>query len=134
MNFRLVVAMSCFSLAACAPTDESRAPARTICSIGKADEGRVVRVVAVYETDHRHGALLSDAKCPDASIQIGFDAAEADDSVDAFDDYLDSATLQPGMIRTAVDITGMTEWNPHSLPANRDFRRIRLDSFKPLPR
>lgn len=134
MNTRLIVAASCLLVFGCSrpPQLEGKSPSspKSICSLSKSDYGHIIRVTAVYETDLRHGAFLSDERCPEASIAIGFDAEGVDDTVEKFDQSLYDAASRPGMVRAIVDISGRVETSSEAPAAKPEFRRLHLNSSK----
>ena len=103
----------------------------TICQLAHRGEARVgtrVRIRAEYFTDLRHGAFLSDPRCPSDSVQIGKYATDADKESLA---VLDKAMTQHSKFyighKFKVDITGIFEWNEglvinKELPPDRQLR------------
>ena len=120
----LVGATAALIVAACASNvrayahDKSRtweAPTRvvTVCGLVHWDQkmvGTRVRVRAEYFTDFRHGAFLSDPKCPSARLQLGVRSADADASLARFDKALGQHYDYYVGRKFKVDITGSFEW------------------------
>lgn len=101
----------------------------TVCELahwGQDMVGVRVRIRAEYFTDLRHGAFLSDRKCPGDRVQLAADAAGADISVSAFND----TTSEHGRYyighKFKVDVTGVFEWSKgliinKELPPDRQY-------------
>lgn len=103
----------------------------TVCELAHWSQNRVgtrVRILAEYFTDLRHGAFLSDPRCPHDGLQIGRYATNADkESLAA----LDRAMVQhEGFYigrKFKVDVTGIFEWDEghiinKELPPDRQLR------------
>lgn len=139
---RLILsAMALLLVAGCAPsmhisernhshTLENLARKATVCEIanwGRDMVGVRVRIRGEYFTDLRHGAFLSDHRCPTDRLQLAADAPDANNSVSNFN----KATAEHGRYyighKFKVDVTGIFEWSKgriinKDLPSGRQYR------------
>lgn len=108
------------------------APVReaTVCELahwGHDMVGTRVRIRAEYFTDLRHGAFLSDHRCPSDRLQLAADAPDAYKSVLEFN----KTTTGHGRYyighKFKVDVTGIFKWSKgriinKDLPPDRQYR------------
>jgi hypothetical protein len=113
--------------AACsgAPSDSASQPLfTTICALsaqGKKMDGILVRFKATYITDLRHGAFLTDSKCPSVFVEQGLDPVNVDASVPRFDEVVKGNIFDHKPRKFVVDVSGTFAWNSggmlHGVPA-----------------
>lgn len=63
-------------------------PKTTVCEMSKAKSdylNKIIQVNGLYETDMRHGALLSDPNCPEKAFRIGYYINEDEPSIVKFE-------------------------------------------------
>lgn len=102
----------------------------TVCDLANWGRGMVgvrVRLRAEYFTDFRHGAFLSDPKCPAVRLQLGVRSAAADASLERFDKALGQHYDYYLGRKFKVDVTGRFEWEEANvlykeLPPDRQLR------------
>ena len=86
----------------------------TVCELahwGQDMVGVRVRVRAEYLTDLRHGAFLSDSRCPSDRVQLAADAVHADKSVSEFNNVTTGNDRYYIGHKFKVDVTGIFEWS-----------------------
>ncbi len=116
-----------FQATACsgAPSANASQPVfTTICALsaqGKKMDGALVRFKATYITDLRHGAFLTDPKCPSVSVEQGLDPVNVDASVRRFDEVVKGSILDHKPRQLVVDVSGKFAWSAagmlHGVPA-----------------
>lgn len=100
----------------------------TVCEVAHWGHSMVrvqVRVRAEYFTDLRHGAFLSDRRCPGYHLQLAEDAPAADKSVSKFNEITAGNNRYIGH-KFKVDVTGIFEWSEgriinQDLPPDRQY-------------
>lgn len=63
----------------------------TVCQIAqwdKSKEGAIIKIEAEYFSDFRHGAILSDKRCPSENIILGHSMEQPDQSALEFDNFI----------------------------------------------
>lgn len=84
-------------------------------------DGALVRFKATYITDLRHGAFLTDPKCPSVFVEQGLDPVNVDSSVSRFDEVVKGNILDHKPRKFVVDVSGKLAWNAggmlHGVPA-----------------
>ncbi|MDN5924704.1 MAG: hypothetical protein L0H70_06865 [Xanthomonadales bacterium] len=86
----------------------------TVCELahwGHDKAGARVRVSAEYFTDLRHGAFLSDYRCPRDRLELAEDAPNAHKSVSEFNVITSGHGRYYIGHKFKVDVTGIFEWN-----------------------
>lgn len=109
---------------------ESAEQTVTVCDLknwGEAKVGARMRVEAEYFTDFRHGAFLSNKRCPSKWLRIGFDAKNADQSLSKFDDFIGRHADYYVGRKFRVDVSGIFELDKgrvinSELPPDRQLR------------
>lgn len=133
-------ALAVFLVAACTPSVHASGPSQshasaqvreaTVCELAHWGQNMVgvrVRVQAEYFTDLRHGAFLSDPRCPIDRIQLAADATNADKSVSEFNDITAGHGRYYIGHKFKVDVTGIFELSEEhvinkELPPDRQYR------------
>lgn len=106
-----------FQTAACSGAPSANVPQpvlTTICALssqGKEMDGALVRFKATYITDLRHGAFMTDPKCPSVSVEQGSDSENVDASVPRFDEVVKGNILDHKPRKFVVDVSGRFAWN-----------------------
>jgi hypothetical protein len=132
--FRFLVLTIALSLVAGCTTVRPVELTTSICQLGQADDGRIVRLRAIYVTDFTESTFLVDADCPTKHLAPLLAKGRHLDkkSYKRFDDSITSDFYKEHLLcRYTVDVSGRYRWRPES-PRNGSIHIDRWWSFERL--
>lgn len=106
-----MLAVSCSRLSA---TRDVQSSVCELATWGAAEDGRRVRLTAIFDTDGVENSVLRDESCPRVVVAPRDPPDESRDS--STSEAFDAVIYKPGLHRVKIDVSGVFRWRAGKTP------------------